>query len=67
MKDMICKIVKIYLICFLLGIIYCAVTDRWSWFSWQMELIFFLIVTAMVICEQIIRYIIRKHSHKNSY
>ena len=65
MKDVVRKIVKIYLICFLFGIIYCAVADKWSWFSWQIELISFLIIAIVVICKQLIKQIFRKHNHKN--
>ena len=66
MKGVIRKIVRTYLICFLLGIIYCAVTDKWSWFSWRMELLFFLLITAIVICGQLIKQIFRKNNHKSS-
>jgi membrane protein implicated in regulation of membrane protease activity len=60
MKSMIREIITTYLICFLVGIIYCAVADKWSWFSWRMELYFFLIVTLIVICEQLIKKFFRK-------
>ena len=66
MKSIVQEIIRTYLICLVLQIIFMTVENKWSWFSWRMEIIFLLIVAFLVLCERLVKKLFRKHREKNS-
>jgi len=65
-KSIVQEIIRTYLICLVLQIIFMTAENKWSWFSWRMEIIFLLIVAFLVLCERLVKKLFGKHREKNS-